>query len=116
MNKTIKEQLKNCVVANVPPFDDNTTKLLIKKGGTERVTQYQLHKCYVVDIDLDAVKKSNLTNIPDRGCYKCEIAQIMGNMVRILGCGYDRHNDIDYSDIWEGWIPTDCITIIKEII
>ena len=46
---------------------------------------------------------------------KCVVEQFLGKMVKITGIGYDEKNETDKSTSWEGWLPMDSITIIKEI-
>ena len=47
---------------------------------------------------------------------KCHIEQIMSKMVKINGIGYDYDTDTDRKTSWEGWLPMDSVTIIKEIL
>lgn len=124
MNKLIKQQLENCRVANIPPFDDSTTHISISKGTSLNVTPYQVHKCYIVELEhyiinpppnFTLAQNWNHGSVPKHKFYKCEISQVMGNMVRIMGCGYDPINDIDTNDIWDGWVPQAGIKIIKEL-
>jgi hypothetical protein len=111
-------------VAILPPFDDNTTHIDIRKGTSLNVTPYQVHKCYIVELEnyivnpppnFTLAQNWNHGSVPKHKFYKCEISQVMGSMVRIMGCGYDPINDIDTNDIWDGWVPQAGIKIIKEL-
>ena len=124
MNEQIKKQLNNCRVASIPPYNDTDTRIVIQKGSTMNVTPYQVHHFYIVELGAHIInppQTSTLASnwnggrIPTRKHYKCEISHVMGNMVKIIGCGYDPVTDTDYADVWEGWVPQDGIKILKEL-
>ena len=124
MNPLIKKELESCKVASIPQFDDNTTLIHIPKGTHLTVTPYQVHKFYIVELasyitnpppDNTLSINWNRGTIPKSTCYKCEIAQVMGKMVRINGCGYDPVSDTDLDDLWEGWVPQQGLKLIKEL-
>jgi hypothetical protein len=124
MNELIKQQLKNCKVANIPQFDDNEIKILINKGTTLSVSPYQVHNFYLIELEnyiinppqtFTLAENWNGGRVPKHKHYKCEIAQVMGKMVKIIGCGYNIENDTDYNDVWEGWVPQEGIKLIKEL-
>ena len=54
--------------------------------------------------------------VPTDKYMKCIVEQFLGKMIKITGIGYDYENQIDKQTSWEGWLPTDSITIIKEIL
>lgn len=124
MNKIIKGQLEKCKVANIPDFDDNTTEMLITKGSTLRVTPYQVDKCFIVEFadyilnpppNFTLAENWNRGTKPSHKFYKAEIQQVMGKMVKVMGCGYDPTTNTDYIDIWEGWVPQEGITLHNEL-
>ena len=124
MNKLIKQQLLNCRVANVPAFDDNTTRIQISRGSMLNVSPYQVHKCYIIELEnyilnpppnFTLADNWNQGSIPTHKYYKCEISQVMGKMVKIMGCGYNPDTDTDTADMWMGWVPQAGIKIIKEL-
>ena len=124
MNKIVKEQLLKCKVANIPDFDDNTTEISIKKGSTLSVTPYQVDKCFVVELadyiinppsTFALADNWNRGSKPTHKYYKAEIQQVMGKMVKIMGCGYNPETDEDYLDVWEGWVPQEGITLKSEL-
>lgn len=124
MNDLIKQQLQNCKVANVPQFSDNDTQIVIPKGTSLTVSPYQVHKCYVIELENYIINPPqtftladnwNNGSVPKRKYYKCEISQVVGKMVKIIGCGYDPDTDTDFSDVWEGWVPQNGIKLIKEL-
>ena len=124
MNNLIKKQLSNCRVANVPPFTDADTQLFIPKGSTVNISSYQLHKCFIAELEDYIINPpQNFTlsdnwnhgSVPKHKYYQCEILQLMGGMVKIIGCGYDMQTETPLSDIWEGWVPQSGIKLIKEL-
>lgn len=124
MNKLIQEQLYKCKVANIPEFNENDTTITINKGSKVVVTEYQLHKCYLIEIadfilhpDSESVLADNWNGgtVPTYKRYFAEVAQLMGKMVKICGCGVDPQTGLSTNDIWEGWIPQSGIKLIKEL-
>lgn len=124
MNPIIKKQLDSCKVAAIPDYSDNDTEIFIPKGSTVSVSKYQLHKCYLVELadwiihpsqDFTLADNWNKGSIPPYRFYKAEIAQVMGKMVKIIGCGYDAEKQQDTHDMWEGWVPQKGLTLIEEL-
>ena len=124
MNELIKKQLESCRVANIPPFSDDDTQIVITRGQVSSVSPYQVHKCYVIELadyilnpppNFTLADNWNKGSIPKYKYYKCEISAVMGNMVKISGCGYDNASDSDYNEFWEGWLPQSGVKLIKEL-
>lgn len=120
----IKQQLANCKIANVPRFTDEDTFILISKGSSLNVSPYQVHNYYVVELanfvlnppqTMTVAENWNGGRVPKYKYYKCEIAQVIGKMVKIVGCGYDIETDTDYAELWDGWVPQEGIKLIKEL-
>lgn len=124
MNSTIKKQLQNCRVANIPAFDNNTTEILIKKGNEFAVSPYQVGRCYLIELadyiinpppDFTLADNWNQGRTPKYKHYKCEIKAVAGKMVRFMGSGYDIVTDTDANYVWDGWAPQKGIKIIEEL-
>ena len=124
MNSIIRDQLHKCKVANIPAFDENTTTLQIPKGAVLPVSKYQVNKCYLVELadyiihppeTSTLASNWNRGSVPKHKYYKCEIAQLMGKQVKIMGYGYDPATQLDTSDMWEGWVPLDGLKLIQEL-
>lgn len=123
MNPIIRKQLENCKVANIPEFDEDTTLIDIPKGSVLNVSQYQVGRCYVVEIADHIINPSNEHTLatnwnngtsPKYKYYKCEIVKLVGKMICILGYGVDSTGK-DTTDLWEGWIPQSGIKILEEL-
>ena len=111
INPIIKQQLESCRVADVPILSEDMTVI-------------QINKCYLLALEDYIINPSpdftladnwNRGSVPKHKYYKAEIAQVMGKMVRICGCGYDPVTDTDTFDIWEGWVPQKGIKLIREL-
>lgn len=124
MNPIIKDQLERCRVANLPYYDEDTTTLMIPKGSAEEVNPYQVHKCYLLQLeeyivnpppDFSLHTNWNKGSIPKSRFYQAEITKIVGKMVFITGMGYDMTTNSATSDSWAGWVPQKGIKLLKEI-
>lgn len=122
MNKLIKQQLNKVEYAQVPPFDDNTTHLVIPKTANSPKL-YDVEKCYIIQLDKSLFDNTcdNLHVMWNKGIYpkneymKIQVLKVLGNMINVYGFGYNIDLDIDYNNIWTGWLPSNLITLIKQI-
>lgn len=124
MNPIIKSQLSKCTVAKIPPYNDDTIHIIIPKKKESEITKYQVNKCYIVELsdnfvnlDKDSAFVCNWNGgiLAKHKYYKCAIVKVMNNMIKITGFGYDLINDTETIDMWEGWVPSDDIQIVKEL-
>ena len=124
MNPIVKQQLEKCRVANIPPFDDDTKEIVINKGNKFIASEYQVHKCYFVELedyiinpppDFTLAVNWNKGTVPPSKYMKVEIAQVMGKMIRIIGTGYDMINHVDMNVIWEGWVPGTSMKLLQKL-
>lgn len=123
MNNNIKEQLKKITVAQLPEYDDCTTDLHIPKKEEIKVSVC-LNSCYMIMLenyilfppsDFTLHTNWNKGVVPKSKYYKCQVTNIMGNMIKITGVGYNFITQSDTSDNWEGWLPSKSFTVIKEL-
>lgn len=124
MNPIIKDQLERCKVAQLPAYSDNDTLICIPKGAGVEVSPYQVHRCYLMELDDYITHPSedftlaanwNKGSVPQSTYYLAEISQVVGKMVKITGRGYDIVTNQPTLDIWEGWLPQKGIKLIKEL-
>lgn len=121
MNKIIKEQLKKCVVANVPSYDDNTTHLQIKKYNEIKLVENSYYlirlSSSITNPPSNSVLASNWNNgsVPKHSYFKCEISRVMGTMIKINGLAYDMTNNKDLNEMWSGWLPIEGIEVISKL-
>lgn len=124
INPLIKAQLKNCRVAQIPEYDENTvTQITIPKGQDIIVTPYQIGKCYLLELadyiihpspEFTLADNWNQGRVPTYKHYKASITAVQGKMVKFLGSGYDIMTETDASTVWEGWVPQKGIKILEE--
>ena len=123
MNSYIVKQLKQCQVAVIPPFDENTSRLLIKKKDVQGISPAR-GKCFIVELT-DAAFNSpdiqtfhinwNKGRAPQDKYMKCEVEEIVANMIRINGVGYVPATKTDLMSTWEGWLPLNSIRFLEVI-
>lgn len=123
MNKYVINQLQKCKVACIPEYDSSTRHLIIPKATTTKQLM-QVGKCFLIRISdqvmhnpNNIISHDNWNNgkAPVRPYMKVEINKVMGDMVKVLGIGYDHISNIDTNEIWEGWLPIHQIQIINSI-
>lgn len=124
MTPLVKKQLQKCKVAIIPPYDDNTTHLIIEHATAQEAQSCIPNHCYLIELEDYLVNPPptfafhinwNGNNIPKSKHYKCECLQLMGKMVKINGVGFDWENQVDLYDMWSGWLPLKSIKIIQEL-
>lgn len=121
MNKFIFEQLGKVKFAQVPEFDNNTTKLVIKKGALiqdkveEDIMLDHYYKITVADYIVHPYENFTLhTNwnngkVPTDSQMNCEIIQKMGKMIKVEAVGVNDQKS------WCGWLPRKSVLTFEEI-
>lgn len=122
MNKYIKKELEKVTNINLPPYDDSTTKLLIKRK--KNISPVEKHY-YIISLSKTLLNKENDINlvsnwnhgIVPRSIYmKCEVLKLSEKMIKINSSGYDIEKDVDLSDIYYNlWLPLEKIEFLEEI-
>ena len=124
MNELIKKQLNKCRKAQIPAFDNTTTKIIIPKTVDLDEIELGINECYLIKLEDYILNPPNTFTLhenwnnnikPTANYYKCEIIQLMGKMVKITGIGYDYNNKTDLDSVWTGWIPRKGFSIIKKL-
>lgn len=122
MNKYIKKELEKVTNINLPPYDDSTTKLHIKRK--KNISPVEKHY-YIISLSKTLLNKENDINlvsnwnhgIVPRSIYmKCEVLKLSEKMIKINSSGYDIEKDVDLSDIYYNlWLPLEKIEFLEEI-
>lgn len=121
MNKIVKEQLQKVVTAKIPPFDDNTTFISIKKYEEVKIVEGEY---YLIEISAGVLNPTansllasnwNQGSIPKHTHYKCEVIRVLGQMIKITGLAYNINTNTDLNEMWSGWVPLDGIEIIQKL-
>jgi hypothetical protein len=123
MNDIIKERLAKCSVAQIPEYDDNTTRMIIPKASfipEEWITG----RCYLIKLENYIVNPPDNFNlheqwnngiVPKHHYMKCEVVNKMGKMIKVEGIGFDIVTNTATNDFWSGWLPKKSIKKIEEI-
>ena len=123
LDKIIKEQLDNLEVAKVSAYNEANHRYLFSKIGGLGLT---LGNRYIIKLDKNLTlieMSSSLANnwnrglVPTYDLMEVEVIEKMGTMYHVKG---DYLND-DFTKVggcafWEGWLPIEQISIVKEII
>lgn len=124
MNKVVKEQLRLCKIADIPPFTDETTQLIISQKSDSTGVTVREGGCYLIELEdyiihpydgFDLHRNWNNNIVPSCKHYKCECIKIMGKFIKINGVEYDYDSNTDLNCVWSGWLPLDGIKILGEV-
>lgn len=126
MNPIIKKQLEKCQFAAVPPFDENTTTLIIPKQRPQGIAGLELEHYYQIELrdyllnpppDFTFHINWNRGVLPKSKIMRVYPTQKLGNMVKVDGCGYDVIKQEVLEDQYLGlWLPADGFKIQEEIL
>lgn len=122
MNKIIKEQLDK--IEGLPPYDDNTTELIIPKSSTNP-NDLKIGNMYVLKLAVYIINPPsgflladqwNKGITPKSEYIRCEVLQMMGKMIRVGAIGYDIDTDTDKTDVYESlWLPVSGVKIVRNL-
>ena len=121
INKLILQQLDKLQEAKVEEYDNLHHTFHIKQIG-KPVFQYNI--MYLVKLDshlLNATDNDVLVSNWNKGKYpthqylKFAVSKKLANMLYVYGYYYDKDNECDMAEDFEGWLPAEQIEIIKEI-
>ena len=121
MNDLIKRELSKVKVAKIPPFDDNTTVIHIKKGLN--VNEFKIGKGYEVILYNVLVNPpsgfSFHTNwnkgiIPKSRYLKCFVVEKMSSMIKVDSVLCDE-NFNDNGEMWSGWLPIEYLDKVGDL-
>lgn len=121
MNDLILRELRKVKVAQIEPFDENSTTIHIKKGLN--VNEFKVGKGY--EIELDDVLVFPPMNFsfhinwnkgikPTSKYLKCFIIERVASTIKVDAVACDE-NFNDTSDIWSGWLPIEYLKIRGEL-
>lgn len=116
MSKIIAEQLQKVTDADLSNFDKATNTYFIPQKKSIKI---KTDTCYIISLKPQAF--TNPINInwnrgkgPQSDCMKIEVNNIMNNMIKVVGVGYDAANDTVLNTFWSGWLQLDNIEILSE--
>lgn len=121
MNKFIEQQLGNVKLADLSNYDESSNTYHIPKYSELRL---EIGKCYLICLDDELTRydsNSILISNWNRGTYpkhkylKVDVIKQVGKMVFVNSIGYDNELEKDINDVWEGWLPLQQISLVKEL-
>lgn len=121
MNKFIEQQLNNVKLADISNYDRSANTYHIPKYNELRL---EVGKCYLLELDNSLIRfdsNSMLISNWNRGTYpkhkylKVDVIKQLGKMVFVNSIGYDNEHEKDINDVWEGWLPLQQVSLVKEI-
>ena len=121
MRDLIRQQLQNCSYANLNNFDPATNTFIIPKYSKP---QFILGNMYLVQLSnavvnqTNSVIASNYNNgtAPAYSYLKIFVSKSLGKMIYVDSLGFDIQTKQDINEMWSGWLPTEELTIISQIV
>ena len=124
MNELIKKLLQECEHCTIPTYSDDTTILHIPKHEIKKPLTFKLNSYYRICIDdyilnppegFTLAKNWNSNTNPPCKYMNVVVNQLMGQMVKIEGIGFDMEQAKPINISWSGWLPVSNVKIMEEI-
>ncbi len=116
MSERLTRELNKLKYANLVKVEEEHYK--INKNDKLHM---ETDKCYLIRLN-DSIynQDSNLINwnngrLPKGRFYQVEVTQVMGNMIKVSGIGFNDLNCTSFVENWFGWLPMDEIDVINKI-
>ena len=131
MNNIIKQGLQKCTI-DLPPWDDDTTELIIKKTTkdekpkeVELIVDIERDKYYIIKLKYYIINPpSNFTlssnwnkGINPTSEYLLGTpTKFVGKMIQWDACGYDYKNRQSLDDVYsELWLPSKGFDVVERV-
>ena len=121
MNKVIKEQLDKVKFANLPPYDDDTTEMVINKKVFISSDDVKVDSTYIIEIESYVLFPNenftlstnwNHNTVPPSPVMNVSIVKKMGKMTYVKGFAYDVKLKKNQPLAWEGWLPNKSFKVV----
>ena len=121
MNDLIKRELLKVKVAKIPPFDDNTIHIHIKKGLN--VNEFRVGGGYAIALYNVLVNPPknfsfhinwNRGVVPKSRFLKCYVVEKMSSMIKVDALLCDE-NFNDNGEMWSGWLPIEYLDKVGDL-
>jgi hypothetical protein len=121
MRELIKQQLKNCSYADLSHFDPVTNTFLIPRY---QKPHFALGNMYLVQVsgalvnNTSSVIAANYNNgtAPSFNYLKIFVSKSLGKMIYVDSIGFDPGTKQDINIMWSGWLPTEELTLISQVV
>ena len=117
-NKIIKDQLNKVINADLNNFDESTYTFYIKQKISIKIEE---NKCYLIKLKPTLFRNQalatnwNNSSIPKVDYLKVDVIKLMGNMIKVMGVGYDFEKKLDQNYFWNGWLTLTDIEPIQRL-
>lgn len=124
MNKLIKKQLQNLKKCQLPPYNEDTYKIIIPKNSIKKELGLEVDHCYQIEIEdyilnpsLDSSLSQNWNGgtVPPSKYMNICILQLMGKMIKVDGIEVDVATNSIKNNTWSGWLPRNAIKVRCEV-
>ena len=122
MNLVVEEQLSKVKIANLPPYDETTTHLVIHKKDGVSQNDFIVGGEYLIQIEDYIINPYEGFTLHDNwnngippiyNILKVRVSEIVGKMIKVSSVGFDISNGIELPDRWEGWLPKKGVKILN---
>ena len=121
MRELIKQQLLNCTYANLSNFDPKTQTFIIPRYSKPK---YVLGNMYLVQVSGAIVNNNNSAvasnwnngTSPAFPFLKIFVSKELGKMIYVNSIGFDPNTKQDINTLWSGWLPTEELIMISQVV
>lgn len=121
MRDLIKKQLELCSFADLSNYDPETNTFKIPKYTKPH---FELGNMYLVQLsgilvgNTNSVVATNYNNgtAPQFQFLKIFVSKALGKMIYVDSIGFDPETRTDSTVMWSGWLPTEELTLISNIV
>ena len=121
MRDLIRKQLQSCSYANLNNYNPETRTFNIPKY---QKPHFVLGNMYLVQVsgavvgNTTSVVATNYNNgtAPGFQYLKIFVSKSLGKMIYVDSIGFDPDTKRDVNVMWSGWLPTEELTIISQVV
>ena len=121
MRELIRQQLQNCSYADLNHFDPATNTFIIPRY---QKPHFALGNMYLVQLsgvlvnNTSSVIAANYNNgtAPSFSYLKIFVSKTLGKMIYVDSIGFDPATKQDVNVMWSGWLPTEELTLISQVV
>lgn len=120
LNPLVKEELKKCTVVDTSKINDST---LTYQLNQIKAIKLEEDCAYIIELDDMLLNDNNSVlavnwnngSVPNSKYYKIDVSRKVGNMIKIVGIGFNPETNTDLDIEWTGWLPINNIRVIQKL-
>jgi len=119
INKLILKQLEKVQDAQISEYDVIKHCYYISK---KKDIKYEVNHQYLIQLNRVVMSKDtvwasnwNAGRYPTHEFMKIDVSKRLGDMIYVTGLYYNNETNEDINEMWEGWICTTEIHLVKEL-